>query len=561
MTLAKRHKLDDLRAGAPELTLHADFVSAADQRILELSRIRWPSPKYRGRYVEFAYDILGIELWSSAELGVTDPESGGQVEICKACSDHERVAVASGQKIGKTAVEVVVALCDYCSYDDMRVIVTATTSHQVDEVFWRELTMRKVRAGKCVACKKADPDDRLIPRPCPHSALIDGEMGQRARTGLKSGFREIYGLTANEGEALLGISGPNMRFIVDEASGVRDAILRSIDGNRAGGASFLMFSNPTRNDGYFYEAFHEKSRFWRTFNISSEDTPNVIAGEKLIPGLATASYIEERKEEWGVNSSEYTIKIKGRFAKHEEGCIFTIHAIGEAEARWFDTLAEGRLYIGVDPAGASGTGDESCFAPRRGQKLLELETARGLTADMHLIRILAIITRYGKPREKAVVVIDREGSVGAELFGLLRDHAERNPDAFELVAIRASDGAVRQPTVYDRMRDELAANLEGWMRAGGAIVTDVKLTKELHILRWQQRATDGKLKVTDKKTIKKELGRSPDRYDALALSCWEPVRLRGEEGAQVAARATEVDDDDGDGPLDPYAGRSAWEVR
>jgi hypothetical protein len=568
VTIAKRHRLDDLAGDAQLVTLAEDFVASGRQYLAELSRIKWPSPVYRGRYRAFAHDILGIELWSTRELGIEDPDAAGQVEIAELVAAHERVAIAGGQKIGKTTLEAVIALCDYCSYEDMRVILTATTAHQVDSVFWRELTMRVARSGKCVDCLRADPHDKTIPRPCPHSARIDGELGGRARTGLRSGFREIFGLTANEGEALLGISGANMRFIVDEAPGVKDVIMRAIDGNRAGDASFLMFGNPTRNDGYFYDAFHEKSAFWVTRHCSSEHTPNVIAGEKLIPGLATRAYIEERREEWGEKSPEFTIKIKGRFAVHEAGRIFSLHAIGEAEARWHETEAVGRLWVGVDPAGARGSGDETCFAPRRGKKLLELETARGLNADAHLVRILAILGRHRiQGEEKPVVVIDREGSIGAELFGLLRDYSERNPEAFELVAVRASDGAVRQPAIYDRMRDELAANLEGWMREGGAIVSDLKLEKELHCLRWKQRAHDGKLKVTAKDEIKKEIGRSPDRYDAVALSCWEPLALRDDDNP--AARAVQAARAEPDGfedlealALDPYSeGARFWEGR
>lgn len=566
MTIATRHKLDDLAGGAPSPTLGEDFVASGRQHLVELSRIQWPSPKYRGRYVEFAHDILGIKLWSLRDAGIEDPESGGQVEICEAVAEHSRVSVASGQKIGKTTVEVVVALCDYCSYDDMRVIMTSTTGHQVDEVFWRELMIRKTRAGKCVACVEADPHDKTIPRPCPHSAFVDGKLGEKARTGLKSGFREIYGLTASEGEALLGISGANMRFIVDEASGVRDAIMRGLDGNRAGDASFLLFGNPTKNEGYFFDTFHEKSRFWRTFNISSEHNPNAVSGEKLIPGLATRAYIEERKDEWGENSPEYTIKIKGRFAVHEAGCIFSIHAIGESESRWPETAPVGRLFVGVDPAGASGTGDESCFSARRGKKQLEHEVARGLNDDAHLVRILAMIGKLKIPGEpKPVVVVDR-GGVGVTLCRVLDDFVERNPEAFELVTIVSQAQAVRQPMIYDRMRDELAANLEGWMRDGGAIVTDIKLAKELHALRWEQRARDGKLKVTAKDVIRKELGRSPDRYDALALACWEPLSLRDDED-NPAARAAEASSshDDGDldfeAGLDPYAAADFWRGR
>lgn len=567
MTLAKRHKLDDLAGDAQLVTLSQDFVASGRQYLEELSRIKWPSPKYRGRYREFARDILGIELWSTRELGIDDLEAAGQVEIAELVAENERVAIAGGQKIGKTTLEAVIALCDFCSYEDMRVILTATTAHQVDSVFWRELSIRVVRSGKCVDCLRDDPHDKTIPRPCPHSARIDGELGGRARTGLRSGFREIFGLTANEGEALLGISGANMRFIVDEAPGVKDPIMRAIDGNRAGDASFLMFGNPTRNDGYFFEAFHEKSAFWVTRHCSSEHTPNVIAGEKLIPGLATRAYIEERKEEWGEKSSEYTIKIKGRFAVHEAGRIFSIHAIGEAETRWNETEGVGRLYLGVDPAGASGTGDESCFTPRRGLKAFEQEVVKGLNTDGHLVRILAILGRERvKGEPKPVVVIDREGKIGSELYGRLSEYVERNPEAFELVAVRASDGAVRNPQTYDRVRDELAANLEGWLRDGGAIPTDIKLEKELHCLKWRQRANDGKLKVTPKDEIRKELGRSPDRYDSLALSCWEPLALRDEENPAARASAADTsDDDEGDldfaAGLDPYAAADFWRGR
>lgn len=567
MTIAKRHKLADLSGESQFVTLAEDFVASGRQYLEELSRTQWPSPKYRGRYVEFAHDILGIELWS-LDPSINDPESGGQVEICEACAKYERVAVASGQKIGKTTVEAVIALCDYCSYDDMRVIMTATTGHQVDEVFWRELMIRRTRAGKCVACLKADPYDKTIPRPCPHSAFIDGDMGQKARTGLKSGFREIYGLTANEGEALLGISGANMRFIVDEASGVRDAIMRGLDGNRAGGASFLMFGNPTKNEGYFFDAFHEKSKFWRTFNISSEHNPNALSGEKLVPGLATRAYIDERKEEWGEKSPEFTIKIRGRFAVHEAGCVFSIHAIGEAEARWAETPAEGRLYVGVDPAGPTGSGDESCFVVRRGKKMIEMKTMRGLNDDQHLVQILLLIGKYKIPGEiKPVVVVDR-GGVGLTLCRLLDDHVDRD-DAFELVGLIAQAKAVRQPQIYDRVRDELAANLEVWMREGGAIVTDVKLEKELHALTWSNK-TGGQVKLIPKDAIRKQLGRSPDRYDALALSVWEPLELRDENNPATRARAdaraeqarTGTEDLDELAELNPYAaGARFWEGR
>ena len=123
------------------------------------------------------------------------------------------------------------------------------------------------------------------------------------------------------------------------------------------------------------------------------------------------------------------------------------------------------------------------------------------------------------------MVLDREGSVGAAVYGTFKAYLAKYPKAFELVAIRASDRALRQPEIYDRMRDALTANLEHWVRDGGAFFTDPMLKKELHVHVWKQQA-NGRLKVTPKLDVKKEIGRSPDRYDALALSVWEPLSLR-----------------------------------
>ena len=80
-------------------------------------------------------------------------------------------------------------------------------------------------------------------------------------------------------------------------------------------------------------------------------------------------------------------------------------------------------------------------------------------------------------------------------------------------------------------------------------------------MEWKQLA-NGKAKVVpDKPTLRKILGRSPDRYDALALSVWEPLALREEgPGASPAPgpdrRGGRVSD-----RMDPYAASRKWERR
>jgi hypothetical protein len=522
-----------------------DFREALLHELTFVTRLRFPNPRYQSDPIAFVREILGVEPWSR------------QREIIEAIRDHTRVAVCSGHKVSKSHTAAAIALWYYCSYQDARVVMTSTTSRQVDQILWRELRMIKSRAGRCVACKLADPEGLRIPRPCEHSTLIEGEQGDLARTGLKSpDFREIVGFTAREAEAVAGISGRNLLYIIDEASGVDDAIFEAIEGNRAGGARVVMFSNGTRNHGEFYEAFHAKRAYYKTLRVSSEETPNVVTGKNIIPGLATREWVEEKRLEWGENSALFRIRIKGEHATQEEGRIFSVHVISQAEARWSDTPESGRLCVGLDPAGATGSGDETAFSARRGMKQIVLRTMQGLNDEQHLVHLLALLRELRLPRETPVVILDREGSIGSSLYGKLRNYVEDHPGMFELAAVKASDKAFRRVDLYDKVRDELAANLEMWFRDGGAILEDSKLEKELHAMEWRQNI-QGKLKLTPKDQLRKILGHSPDRFDALSLSVWEPLSLQDgvpDSAAAVAGREADATLTERERVMDPYAG-------
>jgi len=538
---------------AVELSFAADLQRELKAMLARATTLRFPDPKYQRDPVGFFRNVLGVELWAK------------QVEIAEAVRDHSRVAVCSGHKIGKSLVIAGLALWFYCSYRDARVILSSTTSRQVDQILWRELRMLRARSGRCLDCKTADPTGHVIARPCPHSAIIEGEQGELARTGLKSDdFREIVGFTAKEAEAVAGVSGQHLLYLIDEASGVPDAIFEAIEGNRAGGAKLVLVGNGTRNEGEFFEAFTSKSQLYKTIRVSSETTPNAVSGRVVVPGLATREWIEEKKIEWGEESPLYRVRVKGEHAINEAGKIFSLHAIGEAEKRWHETPEAGRLFVGIDPAGESGSGDETVFVARRGLRMLLLRAHTGLTAEAHLTHLLALLVPpLVLPRETPVVCIDADGSIGARLDGVLRGYLDQpeNAGAFELVSVRGSDRAIRKPRVYDRNRDALAANLEDWFRDGGAILEDAKLERELHALEWTQ-AVNGRLKVTSKEELRKTLGRSPDRYDGLALSVWEPLSLRdpGELTPSAQQALAQVDPRSAT-TLDPWKGAALWNQR
>lgn len=495
------------------------------------------------RPVEFAWEVLGIRLWSR------------QREIVAAVGKHKRVSVASGHKCGKSTSLAVLALWFYCSFPECRVVVTATSDRQVNGIIWREIK-------------------RLI-RKCKFAIPGADDISIRAQTGLTSPLdaSEIRGYTASEAEAIAGTSAPYILYLVDEASGVKDFIFEAIEGNRAGGNAWVfLISNPTRADGEFYDSHHSKAwdpvtnpKGYYAIHIDSRESPN-ITGEwrelwpKPLAGLAGPDWVEEKLEEWGEDNPLFLVRVAGKFSVAEAAKIFPLSLITEMQERFDEATASGRLVIGVDPSGDGDNGDEGGFCARRGLKVCELRAKAGLSPQQYVVEIEDLIATHNPKRGSIglpLVILESEGEAGWKVYLAVREHAER-VGTFELFRMRTSENAIRQKHIYDKMRDECWANARAWGRSGGAIPLSSKLEKDLHAPEFFS-ALNGKTKVTPKKELRKLLNRSPDTGDAFILSCWEPLSMRvADQNEAAASGAQHTDEREALEQLDPYSGMGSW---
>jgi phage terminase large subunit len=540
-------KVVEMRRPRARPTLRGFVADKLDGAITAADSITQPCEKYQTDPVGFSRDILGVEPWTK------------QIEILEAVRDHKRVSVRSGHKCGKSMTLAIVALWFYFSWTDARVVMSSVTQRQVDQILWREVRKLRARSKEWIA----------------------GEMHDLARSGFKADadlgdFREIVGFTAREAEAVAGVSGANILYEVDEASGVEDIIFEAIEGNRAGGARLLLSSNPTRTEGEFFESHHDKAiseansrGFYKTIHVSSEDTPNVREGRDVIAGLATREWVEEKLREWGEDSPLFQVRVRGNFVKKEDGQILSIHEIDAAEERWKAScdenkryvcgLEDGELVIGDDPAGAGDAGDEHAFAIRRGNKLLPLVTKTGLSNEANVSMVRDLRKTHAHPRERITVVVDREGPDGYKIWRLLLAWQEKHPEEVLVIGFRSSDRAQRQPELYDRARDELWANLRAWIKEGGELPDDPKLAKELHAPSWMT-LVHGQLKATPKKELRRTLGRSPDRADAVALAAWRRASWDGQrrEGRPVQAPDPVRAADPRTNGMDPFKALDVW---
>lgn len=459
--------------------------------------------RWRGDPVCFSEEVLACSLW------------GKQADVACAVLKHQRVAVRSGHKVGKSRVAAVIALWWCLTREKARVVLTAPSGHQIRNILWTEVQdlyhhARVPLGGYC----SPDPSRGL--------QLPEG--------------RQILCIATDEAEKLAGLSGSNQLFIVDEASGFPEVLWDPINGNRAGGGQILALSNPTQTSGTFYDAFHSKRHLWHGIRIASTETPNFVSGKIIVPGLAYREWVCEMLEEHagirldpttsaeeilaalesvGDASPFINVRIKGEFPSQSENSVIALREVELARERWTLIAEHGRLNLGIDVARYGD--DESVIAPRRGAKILPLVALRGLDGPGLADRVIALLGQLRREGERPFLKVDVIG-IGASCFDSLRQKAETF--GFDVVPVNVGE-ASQLPEKYRNLRAQLHFAMRSFLREGGGLPADERLHSELVATRYSLDER-GRYVVERKEEIKARLRRSPDRADAVMLAVYEP---------------------------------------
>ncbi len=491
--------------------------------VLASVKPRAPFEKYANDPVGFASQVLGLEPWGRYE-GMP-PEEASQVDFLEAIRDHDWVAIKSGHKVSKSSSDAILALWWPMTRVGGRVTLTAPASHQVKSILWPEVRL---------LFKGEHPAQTKKPN-------LPGHLYEDPGSGLKiaDGWG-ILGLTTDTAERMAGKSGAEQLYIVDEASGYPEDILTAIFGNLAGGGKVLLTGNPTQLSGTFHAAFHGSRAQWKTLSVASTSTPNFHGGN--IPGLAGPTWHAWALETWGGPGNPiYDVRVLGRFPSQGENSVVALVLVEAAKGRWATTAEDGDgLDLGVDVA--RGGDDETIVAPRRGRKLLPLESVKldrapeaippGHQVGEAVVKIARTLRRATDTR-KARIKVDAIGvgtsvldylvaSYGRE-FDIVGVNSASSADDWLIVAPATSAGPAKTAKdEYRNLRSQMGFGVAAWLRAGGAIPEDGKLEAEL-VAPTFFFAGAGKIAIEEKDAVKRRLKRSPDRADALALAVYEPL--------------------------------------
>ena len=426
---------------------------------------------YRDNPVKFVRDILKVT-----------PDSW-QAEALTALTKSNRVAIRSGHGVGKTALESW-AVCwflftrPYC-----KIPCTAPTIRQLYDILWSEIS-------------------KWLKRSPMLDALFEW---QKTKILFKSAPERWQAMarTAARPENMAGFHEDHLLFILDEASGINDAIFEAVEGALTGSDNKLLIcGNPTKNSGFFKRAFFEDRELYYTLKVSSADS-----------GRVSNDYCRRLIKAYGEDSDVVRVRVLGEFPKTESDGLIALEYVEEAMTR--DPVYLGELVIGVDPARFGD--DETVIQPRIGNTALPFENYRKADTMITVGRIVHKLTALMKEYNcgHATINID-EGGLGGGVVDRLREVCgEKNLH----VTSKSRDSAYANfvTEAYFSLRDRLV---------NGEIILprDDELIAQLTTRKYLLTSSD-KLILEDKKSFKKRIGRSPDRADALCLAFAPTIKV------------------------------------
>ena len=259
----------------------------------------------------------------------------------------------------------------------------------------------------------------------------------------------------------------------------------------------MQAGNPTSQDGMLYSVLDDKD--WYVVRIT---------GDPLDPERSTRinrDWAETQIEKEGRDDPWVMSYILGQFPKGGINTLFGAHDVDEAMKRGIhsDDYKHSQKRIGVDVARFGF--DSTVIFPRQGLRAFNYVTMKDARTDDIASRVIAGKNRFGSEVE----FVDGTGGWGA---GVVDSMIRAGANPYEINFAGKAD----EHKSYYNKRAEMWFRFAKWVKRGAMMPKCVVLKKELISQTYGYK--NGKLLLEDKELIRKRLGFSPDRGDALALT-------------------------------------------
>ena len=407
-----------------------------------------------------------------------------------------RMAVASGRGIGKSALVSWLVIWMLSTRIGGSVIVSANSEAQLRSITWSEITKWLAMSMNShwfeISATRVTPAKWM-------SELVERDLRKGTR------YWSIEGRLWSEEnpDAYAGLhNSDGVMLIFDESSGIPDKIWDVAQGfftENTPNRFWFAFSNPRRNEGYFYECFNAKRNFWTTQSIDArqvEDTDKAVY-EQII-------------EEYGADSPQARIEVYGQFPADGDDQFIPPRLVDEAASRpkYQDETAP--IVLGVDPA-RSGN-DSTVIVARQGRDIVAIKRYKGEDTMEIVGRVIDAIEEF----RPALVVLD-EGGLGYGILDRLKEQRYK---------VRGVNFGWKssKPAMWQNKRAEMWGDMRQWLRT--ASIPNERLLKSDLCSPQYKTNSSGAIALEAKKDMKARGLASPDAADALAVTFAYPVASR-----------------------------------
>lgn len=281
-----------------------------------------------------------------------------QIEIIEQLIAKKRVSVRGPHGLGKSALASWLVLWFSLTRDgsDWKCPTTASVWRQLTRYLWPEIHKwsRKL-AWKKIGRKPFNINKELL------------------TLNLKLSTGESFAVASDIPELIEGAHADELLYIFDESKSIADATFDAAEGAFSGAgddtkanAYALAISTPGGPIGRFYDIHQRKMGYedWWVKHVTLDDC--------IKAGRISRQWAEQKRKQWGQNSSIYQNRVLGEFASDSEDTVIPLAWVELANQRWDewqDKISENvenkgkLLWLGVDVGGGGENSDKSIIAP------------------------------------------------------------------------------------------------------------------------------------------------------------------------------------------------------
>jgi len=446
--------------------------------------------KYWSDLAGFATDCI---RWDKDKL------SDYQLEGMRKLVKYRRFSLRGPHGLGKTAFAAIVVLWFALTRDgrDWKVPTLASSWRQVEKYLWPEIHKwsKRIRWDK-VGRKPFNENKELL----------------SLNLKLSSGF--AFALASDDEAMIEGAHADHMLYLFDESKSIPDETWDAAEGAMSiGDCYWLAVSTPGEPNGRFYQIQSKRAGYedWCAFHVTLEMA--------IKAGRVDKTWADNRRKQWGIDSSVYINRVLGDFASSDEDSVIPLAWVERSNERW---LAKKELEkrnpdiwgevigLGVD---VGRGGDPSVIGIRCGNAIKEFRRL-DVRDVMHVTGVVVGLLELHTSAKASIDVI----GIGAGVY----DRA-REAEGWKIKERVLSFNASERTEMKDSSGELGFVNLRSaaWWNAREMLQLDEidlppddELTGELVAPKWKV-MSGGKIQVESKDDIKKRIGRSTNYADTV----------------------------------------------